>query len=287
METIGFFGLFGLLSAFELAAFAGFFLLLTIGCVVDRRADKEAFKWWAVLALVLVSVWHWFDPLKAAGVEGVWNVVKSLAFWLPALTYFGIGLVYCIPEFVMDVRRAAKFYGSEWETFKQRTVTLSTYNAAGEPVQAMLKRAAAGQTGVDAAAVNVIGHPGPDNTQKVTIAQLLTRAQQLADTEADTTEAAHLAREAKNVVTDFVNQYRFKNRIVQLDGSKMYKVEPVINKIELAEHIAAWTIFWPFYAVALVLGDLLAEVWDALADFLANFAGRWVKLTFKDVFKLS
>jgi len=89
------------------------------------------------------------------------------------------------------------------------------------------------------------------------------------------------------IVRDFVsrfggNQYRIIGVVSSADKKA---IEPRVNRKQLAENVGCWTIFWPFYLVSLVLGDLLREFFRAVADFIASISGRLVRVTFKDVFK--
>jgi hypothetical protein len=92
-----------------------------------------------------------------------------------------------------------------------------------------------------------------------------------------------------NLVTEFLH---WRNAVSYLriigieataDGTN---IEPKINRQQLAESIGCWTIFWPFYALSLIFGDLLNEVFRIIADLVANISGRFVRMAFKDVFKL-
>lgn len=62
-------------------------------------------------------------------------------------------------------------------------------------------------------------------------------------------------------------------------------VVPKIDRVQLAEHIGAWMVFWPFYAVSLIIGDLVMEVARVVADIFANISGRFVRMSFANVFK--
>lgn len=63
------------------------------------------------------------------------------------------------------------------------------------------------------------------------------------------------------------------------------KLEPKLRKSALAEHVSVWTIFWPFYLVSLIIGDLLVEVFSLIATIITGLSGRFVKLAFRNVFK--
>jgi hypothetical protein len=82
------------------------------------------------------------------------------------------------------------------------------------------------------------------------------------------------------------NAQRRSDDIVQVERAEdKISVVPKINKTALAENIGAWTFFWPFYAISLILGDLLTEVFRAIADFFVKISGRFVRMSFADVFK--
>lgn len=80
-------------------------------------------------------------------------------------------------------------------------------------------------------------------------------------------------------------RYGKKNIITIKESDDGNRVEPTVNRSELAESVGVWTIFWPFYAVSLLIGNFLTEIFRIIADVLANLSGRMVKLAFKDVFK--
>lgn len=85
------------------------------------------------------------------------------------------------------------------------------------------------------------------------------------------------------------DQGRYKNQIIGVeinpDLNSNDKILPKVNRIELAESIGCWMIFWPFYAVSLIIGDLVFEIARAVADVIAKLSGRFVRMAFKNVFK--
>jgi hypothetical protein len=60
---------------------------------------------------------------------------------------------------------------------------------------------------------------------------------------------------------------------------------PTVNKVSLSRSIGAWTLLWPFYALNLVIGRLLTEVWNILADMIVGTLRRIVLRTFQNAFK--
>jgi hypothetical protein len=95
------------------------------------------------------------------------------------------------------------------------------------------------------------------------------------------------ATPAKEFIDGFIANQRRRYGFVSLTTSAAGTPEPLIDKLELAESIGVWTFFWPAYAVSLVIGDLLTEVFNVIAEFLVKISGRFVRFSFADVFKLS
>lgn len=92
---------------------------------------------------------------------------------------------------------------------------------------------------------------------------------------------------AVSEVNNYIHHTNQRNRIVGLDREPdALQPSPVINKMELSQHLGAWTIFWPFYALSLIFGDLLTEVFNAISTFLVTISGRFVRMSFSDVFKI-
>ena len=93
------------------------------------------------------------------------------------------------------------------------------------------------------------------------------------------------AKANKNSKSDFVLHYYqyYNNQIVKLkfiNGD----ISPEVDKSELAASIGVWTCFWPFYLVSFVCGDILAEIWNVLAEFFSTLGGRMVKNAYKNIF---
>ena len=97
----------------------------------------------------------------------------------------------------------------------------------------------------------------------------------------------YTVRENEILSREFVSRYGGQqNSIFNVElASFGDDIQPKINRGELAEHIGVWILFWPFYALSRIIGNLLAEIWYAAADFFVAISGRLVKTMFKDVFK--
>ena len=214
----------------ELTFFAVLFLLLVLGTAYDRNG-LESPKWYIFGAgFVIVAGYFWKDWTFGS----VWDGLTSWMFWKPVVIYLGVGLVYSLVEFLLDIRRSVRFYAAKWKTHLASRDTAELYREVGEK-------------GALSAKFN----------------------------------------EVLEMSKSFINNYTFRNRIIQIVLDKNTRVTPVphVNRVELAEHIGAWTFFWPFYLISLIIGDLLTEVFRTIADFLAHISGRLVRLSFANVFK--
>lgn len=243
------------LGLFEIIFFAVFFILMAIGVTLDRRGREEP-KWYIFgIGLVIVVAWFWSDFTFL----GLWDTVRTWTFWEPVAAYLGAGLVYSILEFVLDVRRSARKYKALWNNNLTRHIDVKQLDADGKPMSQETR-----------------------NGKQWVVKSLSTR-----EVLGDAGDPSN-AQVAKALVESFVSHSsgHQSNGFVQLKvDSTGLAPEPVINKVELAQHVGAWTFFWPVYAVSLVLGDLLTEVFNWTADVLVKLSGRFVRMSFSDVFK--
>jgi predicted secreted protein len=220
MEIFGF-----VISVWAAIIMGLFFIAMIFGCTLDRRGT-EAPKWYIMgIGVVAFVSWFWSD-LR-------WSGIFDARMWTFVGLYLLIGLGYSIIEFLLEVRRSARYWSGKWEDFKkaaQRRMhgeTMGQYKTTDEPT------------------TNLV------------------------------TEFLHWRND--------VSYLRIIGIEATADGTN---IEPKINRQQLAESIGCWTIFWPFYALSLIFGDLLNEVFRIIADLVANISGRFVRMAFKDVFKL-
>lgn len=92
--------------------------------------------------------------------------------------------------------------------------------------------------------------------------------------------------DAANVLSHFYLSFRPYAKYIELGRGKFGLPDPRVNKAELACHVGAWMVFWPLYAVSLLLGDVIARVFDIITMMMGNFTNVVTKTLFKDVFKV-
>jgi len=270
------------LGLLMLVFIVAFLILLVVGVTFDRLG-KTNVKWWVfsfgllILAVLQWPNWTFFgDAVVPAVMSGttvvtaemtrvvLWDSILSSAFWAPIGYYLLAGLVYSILEFFLDIRRSARFYAIEWKTHLGRGEDVQIKDADGHGV--------------------VEKEEGPFKSPK-----LKTRRRLNSEVyDAVKIDGAHsnLFNDAAKLTESFISHYRFKNRIVQIvGGSDKVSVEPRVNKAQLTSHITAWTLLWPAYAMSLILGDLLVEIFNFISDVLVKISGQFVKLSFANVFK--
>lgn len=255
---------------------AVFFLLMILGTAYDR-SGLESPKWYVFgVGFVVIASWYWKD----LSVSSIWVLLSSWAFWKPIVVYFSIGLVYSMLEFFLDVRRSARQYSSEWQKHLSTGVRVDVLNEDGTVKMQPKFRMERGEQ------IPVMINEHNVQSQKL---EPVTKPETYAEGYAVVKEkgaASARFNEVNEQTKSFVNNYHFKNRIIEIQlAADKIGVEPRVNRLELAEHIGAWTFLWPAYLVSLIIGDLLTEVFKSIADFLAHISGRFVKLSFANVFK--
>lgn len=71
-------------------------------------------------------------------------------------------------------------------------------------------------------------------------------------------------------------------KCVSIDGKDT--VVPVVIRGSLTAEISCWTLFWPAYAFSLILGDLLYEFFQKIADIIVALSSGIVRRMFSKVF---
>ena len=237
---------------------AFFFLLLVLGTVADRN-DSAAPKWYIFGAgFVLVVGYFWKDWTFVS----VWDGLMSWTFWKPVVVYFGIGLVYSLIEFLLNIRRSVRFYTDAWKKHLSSEKMFLAFEEDGSLIT----------TTVNGRLEQV--------TRRGTIAEVYSEVAQKGALSGEFNDVLRLSK-------DFIQQHSFNAGIIEIVLDKKTKVTPVpqVNRSKLAEHIGAWTFFWPFYLVSLIVGDLLIEVFRSIANFISRISGRLVRISFANVFK--
>lgn len=195
-----------------------------------------------------------FGMIAIAGVNwgdftfsGMYDTICSWTFWKPMFMYLVVGVLYSVIEFILDVRKASRRYKDAWE-------------------RALLQN---------------INHNAKKPTEKISLKEAINSRPNLPANEP-------LIADIFSAINSFVAQNRYGNAIVKLEYDKetMESPQPKIDKTKLAEFIGAWTFFWPIYMISLIIGDLFTEIFDQLSEFFVSLGGRFVKMTFKDVFKV-
>lgn len=251
------------LGLIEIIGFSVLLIALAIGTAFDRRGREEG-KWYIVaVGLIIVAVYYWSDFTFAE----IWKAIRTWGFWEPVMYFFGIGLVYSCLEFALYIRRKARQYKTEWQNHLACTEAVPVFDENGK------QRIEVQKNGRGEEFERAVQRHRPYS--------------EVYDDVAAKGASSSLYNKAIGLSAEFVSRYRFRNEIIEIQVNPQSKVdvEPVVNRGELADHICAWTSLWPGYAISLVFGDLLAEVWSALASVFAKISGQFVRISFSNVFK--
>ena len=287
-----------LAALFELTLFAAFFWIFIVALLVGVAFDRHGYespKWYLIgVGFIALAAYFWNDftfignAVVPAVVEAgkvvtpeqtrvvLWDAVTGWSFWSPILAFLGIGIVYSGFEFALAVRRSARAAGRAWEKFIAKTKTVPVFIDNGDKPE--MTEAANGAR--------------VPKTVELPYSEMISQSKHIGG-------GYHYYHVATDLVRSFAGSAeRYidgsdadllgrRTSIIKLDVTDHLTVVPRVDKVELAEHVGAWTMLWPFYAISLIIGDLLQEVFIAVADFLASISGRAVRFAFRDTFKLS
>jgi len=288
MEFLSFFG-----GVWASIIFGLFVIAMVIGCTFDRHYTESP-KWWIFLAaLVTLCIWQWDPQRPWFGENSTWSMIWSKHIWSYIGWYLLIGVFYAILEFMLDVRRSARFWSKKWREYK--TSSIAHTERLKETALRKRQEAELKVKAKDAAAKNEPNDPDyvpPELVTPTRFARTESREQSLEDLQQQPDFDFDTASEVFNqaLVKDFLmrngmdSHYRY--RIVGVEKSADGKgIEPKVNRQQLAENVGVWILFWPFYAISLIIGDLVTEIFRFIADLLVQMSGRFVRNAFKDVFK--
>lgn len=276
------------LGIIELIFFGFFFVLMVIGTALDRRYSNESPKWWILgLGLAIAVVYFWGEVSWTGMVEAV----QSWSFWKPLAIYLVAGLAYSALEFILSVRKMARSHTDSWKRFIS-TVDVK-YLLNGDSIAHQWVKQRDGKFWVKTSDRGASMTPvGDDNAhwkevQKVEInyRDIFKAAQAVGSTEDQRMAAQELF--LAYVRRDDYRLSNLKKDFISLElNETTFEVQPAVNRARLASFIGAWTFLWPAYAVSLVLGDFLVEVFRVVGDIFSKIGGRFVRFTFADVFKV-
>lgn len=272
----------------ELIFIGIFFILMVIGTALDRR-HRESPKWWVLglgLAAAIVYFWGELD------FSSMWAAVQEWSFWKPFATYLIAGLIYSAFEFVLSVRKMARSHASSWNKFIAGVDTKFYLTSDGGERAVVESNWVVNRDGKYFLRTNGRGSNDRDGevlkeVEKVSISyrDIFKKAQAVDASDLDKERAERLL--AAYLGRDEYRLSDLKKDFVEVGLNEItYDVEPIVNRARLSAFIGAWTFLWPAYAVSLVLGDFLVEVFRVIGDFFSKIGGRFVRFTFADVFKV-
>lgn len=274
--------LFGIAFGLLELLFLGVFIVALIISTATDRYGNDHHKWWVIMTfLVIIGAWYWphwsfFGPahvdavVDAAGkvtIEAhdrvvLFQVLTSPVFWKPVSWFLAVGLVYAVFEFFFGVWRAAREYRERWAEHLK--------NEISNRHEALNKAIMAGTGSNDWTYASVLR--ASKNREAVLAAY------------SDGIEMSVLESATRQVLREFSAENTKARFIVAAVTEN--EMQPQISKWRLTRWLTAWTFLWPAYALSLIFGDLLREVFIAFTDALVAMSGRIVRATFADVFKI-
>jgi hypothetical protein len=90
----------------------------------------------------------------------------------------------------------------------------------------------------------------------------------------------------RNKVRNFANDWGRHTSFVMLRLHDLEKTpQPSLQMHQVRDHVFAWTVLWPGYAISLCFGRVLDSIIDALNSAYQKMGGVIVRLLFRNTFK--
>lgn len=267
----------------ELIFFGIFFILMVVGTALDRKG-RESPKWYILgLGFLIVAGIYWKDM----DFSSIWSEVQSWTFWKPVAIYLAAGLAYSVAEFILSVRKMARIHTEKWKAFIGQNITLYTHVDDGTlvPNNNWVQRK-------DRQSNVWINTMGDREVKKhiSTFQEVLAKAR--AEALGDESGKKQYQEMAKELLDNYLGRnsdnlsYNRSDFVSPVLNKHTLEIETEINRSRLAQFVAAWTFLWPAYAVSLLIGDFLTEIFRIVGDVFSKIGGRFVRFTFADVFKV-
>lgn len=239
--------LFAAISLIDLAVGIFLIILMCSAVAFDRR--RQSYWRWPVL-LLLVGTGITFSGLtfdEKTWKDTLFGLFDNSTLITGVGVYLGLGILYSVAEFAMTVRRTAVRLKEAWTT-------------------------------------HIAGRETVGDTPSTRVS--MQRRELYDDADKNGTESKYVDT-VRSMNTNFVNQNGFYREVITIEANRdTLKVEPIVNRRRLPAAVGDWVTFWPFFLLNFLLYDLLSEVWNAIATFLATYGQRFVKAVFTDVFTL-
>lgn len=220
---------------------------MAVATFVDRAdCHDEPGPKWAVMFIGLAALMYFTKHLWTF--DSLMEFLLSKEFWIPFAKYLGLGVAYAIVEFVFAIRTSKRQLKDAWSRH------------LAEELNYQPRRDLKGFNG--------------------TVLSLY-KTESLDFTE----DNAHIEYWAKRRREDFVSSTNSKLLAVRVIVDSK-QVIPTINKSYVYNNLFVWIIFWPFYAVSLILGRFLTDVLTGLSKVFVRIGDQIVKIAFKDMFRL-
>lgn len=275
------------LGLIELIFIGVFFLLMVIGTSLDRRYNESPKWWFLAIAMVIAVVYFWGQT----DFSSIWAAVQSWTFWQPFATYLGAGLIYSVLEFILSVRKMERSHSASWNKFINRVDTVYTIKTdSGEEDKVEANWVT--QNG-DRYVITINSHG--NRTRDGAVEKEVTRTDTAFRDVFKAAQSVDATTDQKKAAREMLHRYLhgdeyrlsdLRKDFVEVELSPSFEVQPVVNRGRLASFIGAWVFLWPAYAVSLILGDFLVEVFRVIGDVFSRIGGRFVRMTFSDTFKV-
>lgn len=239
--------LFAAVTLLDIAVGIFLVILMCSAVALDRR--RQSYWRWPALML-MVGAGITFSGIsfdEKTWKDTLFGLFDNRAIISGVGVYLGLGILYSVAEFAATVRRTAVRLKEAW-----------TSHIAGR---------------------ETVGDTPSTRTS-------MQRRELYDDVQKNGAESKYVDT-VRAMNTNFVNQNAFYREVITIEADRdTLKVEPIVNRGRLPAAVGDWVTFWPFFLLNFLLYDLLSEVWNAIATFLATYGQRFVKAVFADVFSL-
>jgi hypothetical protein len=277
------FTLFAMFTIFEIVFFSVFAVFLFLGIFLDDKSDHSEFKWFVIVIGAIATAVYYWSEWSSGSILSVFtesNFLQNIGIYLAA------GLGFAIVKFFLEIKKSANYFAASWKDYS-KTATIDLPHANDAIYVQKLKNFFDVKDG-EKTPQTVSFLKAQDFYHTIANDETLKSDDMFSKFTIPSWQAA-----LNNAVEKFCNRSYLSYSVqkgrkfisMQLGKDESFQPKPSINKAKLSSFISAWTILWPFYLVVMILGDIVANIFEWVTEIINAISFKAVEKIFQSAFK--
>lgn len=279
------FTLFAMFTIFEIVFFSVFAVFLFLGIFLDDKSDHSEFKWFVIVIGAIATAVYYWSEWSSGSILSVFtesNFLQNIGIYLAA------GLGFAIVKFFLEIKKSANYFAASWKDYSKTATIDLPHSSANDAIYVQKLK-------------NFFDVKDGENLPRnLSFLKAQEFYQLIANDETMKSEdvfSKFVIPSWKIALHEAVDKFcnrsylsysvqkgrKFISMTTKNDES--FQPKPEINKAKLSSFISAWTILWPFYLIVMILGDIVANIFEWVTEIINAISFKAVEKIFQSAFK--